>query len=145
MVSWEDKMAIVRNRSLRAELRRRNINIGDDLTLRQSQQLRDLRSEGKSGFFRGARLIITENNRFADDDTMRGVAGGSACVVVVEVFVVLATYSEMGLQREETGLPPGLLLDRTSGGRVRHVSHLPGQTSATGNRKPAGPQHTDVK
>ncbi|KAK7473795.1 hypothetical protein BaRGS_00034963 [Batillaria attramentaria] len=77
MVSWEDKMAIVRNRSLRAELRRRNINIGDDLTLRQSQQLRDLRSEGKSGFFRGARLIITENNRFADDDTMRGVAGGS--------------------------------------------------------------------
>nr|KAG5689432.1 hypothetical protein BaRGS_012254 [Batillaria attramentaria] len=63
MVSWEDKMAIVRNRSLRAELRRRNINIGDDLTLRQSQQLRDLRSKGKSGFFRGARLIITENNR----------------------------------------------------------------------------------
>ena len=35
----------------------------NDLTFRQRQQLRNLKSQGKNGYFNGGRLIIDDSNR----------------------------------------------------------------------------------
>nr|KAG5685451.1 hypothetical protein BaRGS_006230 [Batillaria attramentaria] len=61
MWSWEDKLSIIRSREVRSAIRALNIGIGDDLTERQSQVLRDLRADGKKGYFRGTRLVIIKD------------------------------------------------------------------------------------
>lgn len=57
---WQDKMVVVADKTAREKLRRQNVTVNDDLTRRQREQLTNLRSEGKSGFFRGSRLVTRD-------------------------------------------------------------------------------------
>ena len=59
-----DARRILANKQARTELRNRGVQISQDLTQRQQQQLRDLKNTGQRGyFFRGNLVIQGENDR----------------------------------------------------------------------------------
>ena len=72
-----DARKILSHKKARGELRDRGIQVSTDLTQRQQQQLRDLRSSGQRGyFFRGNLVIQGENDRGGRGGRGWGARGG---------------------------------------------------------------------
>lgn len=76
---WQEKMLVVADKKARDNFRKASVTVGDDLTKLQRENLRQLRSEGKRGFYRGDRLISKDvparrgtNNHGEADRRMNG-------------------------------------------------------------------------
>jgi hypothetical protein len=57
---WGDAMCAMRNRAARDNMEKDNIRLAQDLTKRQSDRLRSLREEGRSGYFVKGRLQVRD-------------------------------------------------------------------------------------
>lgn len=60
---WGDAMSLMKHREARADMQHDGIWVAQDLTRRQSQKLKQLKDEGKSGYFVNGRLRIKEGDR----------------------------------------------------------------------------------
>ena len=58
---WGDAMSLMKNRQAKTSMAHDGIRATQDLTKRQSQRLRQLREEGKTGFYVNGRLRIRDN------------------------------------------------------------------------------------
>ena len=57
---WGDAMRVMKNRGARDNMEKDNIRLAQDLTRRQSDQLRSLREEGKSAYFVKGKLQVRD-------------------------------------------------------------------------------------
>ncbi|PVD25261.1 hypothetical protein C0Q70_15759 [Pomacea canaliculata] len=60
---WFDKMRLLRDHVIRGAMRKDGFRLAVDLTRQQRLQLRHLKQEGKSGYFRNGKLHIIDNAR----------------------------------------------------------------------------------
>ena len=69
---WGDAMTLMKHREARADMDGDGLRVAQDLTRRQSQQLRQLREQGKSGYFVNGTLRIKESTRPRHTERERG-------------------------------------------------------------------------
>ena len=60
---WSDAMCLMKNKEARADMKKENLTVAQDLTRRQSSTLKELRDEGKSGYFVNGKLHIRNNDQ----------------------------------------------------------------------------------
>jgi hypothetical protein len=70
---WGDAMRVMKNRDAREKMNNDGIRLAQDLTKRQSDKLRSLRQEGKSGYFVKGKLRVRDYEQ--SDRTRRDTAG----------------------------------------------------------------------
>jgi len=98
---WGDAMRLMKDREARADMQNDGLRAAQDLTRRQSMKLKQLRDEGKTGYYVNGRLrtnpqVHPRNNDHRSNDRNRHVAGNSG------VFTNNATESP----HDETELQP---------------------------------------
>ncbi|KAL8609223.1 hypothetical protein ACOMHN_036667 [Nucella lapillus] len=58
---WGDAMRVMKDRAAREGMEKGGLRVAQDLTRRQAARLRDLRSEGKRGYFVNGKLRVKDN------------------------------------------------------------------------------------
>nr|KAG5686668.1 hypothetical protein BaRGS_031378 [Batillaria attramentaria] len=72
---WSDKIGLLRSRDARDAMRWDGYRLASDLTRKQTAELQRLKKEGKSGYYRNGKLVVTNRNpggRFDASDTGDG-------------------------------------------------------------------------
>ena len=59
-LDWRDAMTVMKAREVREQMRKDGINIAQDLTMNQFEQLRSLKTEGKRGYFYRGKIYEKE-------------------------------------------------------------------------------------
>nr|KAG5706088.1 hypothetical protein BaRGS_025710 [Batillaria attramentaria] len=73
---WSDKIDLLRSRDARDAMRWDGYRLASDLTRKQTAEIQRLKNEGKSGYYRNGKLVVTDRNRHGGRFDASDTGGG---------------------------------------------------------------------